>query len=117
MGNKPKAQGTAWESATVAASQAFGLEAERLAEGGMNDLGDVRIYTPAGDWIIEAKHRTALNIHETLEKAIRKSGTPNTAVHWKRSARKKGNTNRTQVGVPIVAITYERFLELIGGQT
>lgn len=115
--NKPKNQGTAWESAIVAAAQAFGIPAERIAEGGVNDLGDVRILTDDGTvWIVEAKHRNALNIHDTLNKAIAKSGTRNTAVIWKRSVRKKGNKRRTQVGVPVVAMEVETFLRLLGGR-
>lgn len=118
MVNKPKNQGTAWESAIVAAAQAVGLQAERIAEGGSNDLGDVRIITQDGtEWIIEAKHRNALNIHETMQKAIVKSGTRNTAVWWKRTARKKGNTRRSQVGIPSVSMPGDTFLKLLGGHT
>lgn len=41
--NKPKAQGTAWETAFVRKAQEAGLLADRMPEGGMNDAGDVWI--------------------------------------------------------------------------
>lgn len=50
--NKPKAQGTAWESEFVRRAQAAGLLADRMPEGGMNDAGDVWIGDtpfPSGD--------------------------------------------------------------------
>lgn len=48
--NKPKAQGTAWETAFVRMAQDAGLIAQRLPEGGANDAGDVwLIDTPSRD--------------------------------------------------------------------
>lgn len=48
--NKPKAQGTAWESALVRQAQDAGLMAGRFPEGGLWDAGDVWIYdTPTHD--------------------------------------------------------------------
>lgn len=41
--NKPKKQGTAWETALVRQAQDAGLMADRLPEGGMWDCGDVWI--------------------------------------------------------------------------
>lgn len=41
--SKPKAQGTAWETAFVNACQDVGLAADRLPEGGLRDAGDVWI--------------------------------------------------------------------------
>lgn len=41
--NKPKAQGTAWESEFVRRCKDAGLLADRMPEGGMNDAGDVWI--------------------------------------------------------------------------
>ncbi len=43
MKTSPKARGTRWESFIVKQAEAFGLSARRLAEGGVNDLGDVEI--------------------------------------------------------------------------
>lgn len=123
MKSRPKDLGTRLETATVEAARAAGLEAERLAEGGSKDLGDVRIWSyevdggviyPSLAYIVECKDRMALNIHEALQKAVAKGGR-RTVVKWRRMARKPGNTNRSEVGVPIVAMTEDLFLELIGG--
>ena len=115
--NKPKRQGTRFETAIVDIANSFGFEAERLAEGGMHDLGDVRILGHTDDWIIEAKHRERLKIHEEVQKARGKArnGGAWSAVIWKRSTRKKGNKQRSQVGVPIVCMDVETFFNLIGG--
>ena len=94
-------------------AQDSGLISERLAEGAANDRGDVRILTEH-EWVGEAKNRMNLNIHQALESARRKSGTPRTFVLWKRMVRKKGNTNRTQAGPPIIAMGVDTFLELLG---
>jgi len=115
--NKPKRQGTAWESTVVTLANTFGLEAERIAEGGSNDLGDVYIYTDDQTWVVEAKHRDRLNIHETVHKARQKAKPYPAVVWWKRSTRKAGNDRRSMVGVPVVAMDIETFLKLIGGTT
>ena len=47
--NKPKRQGTAWETDVVQAFQLHNLPAGRYPEGGSNDLGDVwvgEVYLP-----------------------------------------------------------------------
>lgn len=108
----PKSLGTRQETTVVNQALDAGLIAERLAEGGAKDLGDVRISTDT-DWIGEVKHRERLNIHRELDKALAKSGTPDTFVVWRRSVRKKGNVNRTQDGPVVVALTLDRFLELL----
>lgn len=41
--NKPKAQGTSWETALVRQCQAAGLLADRMPEGGSWDCGDLWI--------------------------------------------------------------------------
>lgn len=112
MRSRPKDLGTAQETRVVRAAQQKGLIAERLAEGGAQDRGDVRILTDH-EWIVEVKDRERLNIHQSLEKALAKSGTPDTAVVWRRMHRKPGNSNRTQDGPVVVALTLERFLGLL----
>ena len=116
MKTSPKALGTAQETATVTAAAAAGLQTMRLPEGGQYDRGDIVIYTNH-EWVGEIKHRLALNIHQTLEKAITKSGTPDTFVVWRRSVRDPGKTNRHQDGPIIVALTLDRFLELLKEDT
>lgn len=114
MKSRAKDLGTALETAVVRACHDAGLVAERIAEGGANDLGDVRVYAEE-TWVVESKARMALNVHEALEKAIGKGG-PRTVVYWRRMARKPGNQRRHQVGVPVVAMTLDAFLELLGGE-
>jgi len=109
---KPKNLGTQLETWTVRKAQTHNLTAERLPEGGTNDRGDIRIQTNI-EWIGECKNRTNLNIHQELTKAIKKAGHPHTFIVWKRLTRKPGNTNRTQPGPPIIALTVETFLQLL----
>ena len=115
MRTSPKQLGTAHETRIVRAAQNAGLVAERIAEGGVHDLGDVRIFADQ-EWIIECKDRERLNVHQTLEKAQAKAGTPWVAVVWRRMTRKAGNERRTQDGPIVVAVDLERFLELLGGE-
>ena len=114
---RPKDQGTRWESAIVTSAMAFGIDARRIAEGGQNDLGDIQLDVPNGDiWILEAKHRTNLNTHQTLRAAKKKAPAyANVAVIWKKSVRKAGNQNRTPDGEPsVVILDLPTFLTLIG---
>ena len=112
MRSRPKDLGTKMESRVVDACQSAGLIAERLAEGGSKDLGDVRLYAEE-EWVLEIKDQMALNVPRSLEKALGKSGTPDTALVYRKMMRKPGNSNRTQDGPIIVALTLERFLELL----
>lgn len=112
MKTRPKDLGTRLESATVIAAMDAGLIAERLAEGGMRDRGDLRILTN-DEWVGETKDRMQLNIHQALEKARTKSGTHRTFVVWRRMVRKPGNQRRTQAGPTIVALEVDTFLELL----
>lgn len=116
MRTRPKDLGTRMESFTVRRAQQIGLIAERLAEGGSADRGDVRILTDI-EWVGECKDRMSLNLPRALEKALLKSGTLNTFVVWRKMRRVDGNTNRTQDGPVIVAITLDRFLELLKEST
>jgi hypothetical protein len=100
------------ESFVVRIAQDYGLIAERLAEGGSNDRGDVRIFTDV-EWVMECKDRMNLNVPRSLEKAIAKAGTPHTALVWRKMTRRNGSQRRTQDGPVIVALTLPRFLELL----
>ncbi len=112
MKTSPKQLGTAQETATVNTAKNMGLIAGRLPEGGAYDQGDIYILTDQ-EWIGEIKNRMQLNIHQTLQKALEKSDTPNTFVVWRRMTRDPSKTNRHQVGPIIVALTLDRFLELL----
>ena len=52
--NKPKIQGTKFETATVNLLKSWGFKAYRLAEGGMKDEGDVQVELP-DELILSAK--------------------------------------------------------------
>jgi len=116
MVNKPKKQGTTYESNIVSRldiNQNFRVQ--RLAEGGSLDKGDIELIVNNEDvYYIEAKSRQNLNIHQTLDKALDKSKSGKTVVFWKKLKRKKGNSKRTNDGVPeVVCMTYDLFLELL----
>lgn len=115
--NRPRKQGTAWESAFVASATDHGLQARRLPEGGSADEGDVELVDHDGDrWVIECRHRERMNIHRALAKARAKAFGGLAAVAWKRTVAKAGNTRRSADGEPvIVALTLDAFLELASG--
>lgn len=112
MKTRPKDLGTWLETAVVRNAQDRGLIAERLSEGGRYDRGDLRILTDT-EWIGETKNRMNLNVPRAVEQALAKSKTPDTFVVWRKMARANGNTNRSQDGPVIVALTLDRFLELL----
>lgn len=122
MANRAKQDGTAWEAALVRQAEAHGYEAWRLAEGGTNDPGDLVIRTSDGDhYVIEAKRRAAMNAHDALAKATSKAehadlpfAVTGVGVAWKRLVRKDGQQRRVQAGPPLMLISVEEWLNLIG---
>jgi hypothetical protein len=114
MRTRAKDLGTALETRTVRAAQDAGLVAERIAEGGANDRGDVRIYTDV-EWVGECKDRMSLNLPQAVEKALLKSGTINTFVVWRKMRRPTGSQRRVQDGPVVVAMTLDVFLDLLKG--
>jgi hypothetical protein len=113
MRTRPKDLGTAFETAVVRNAQDRGLIAERLAEGGAYDRGDIRILTEY-EWIGEAKDHMQLNVPRALEKALAKAKTPNTFLVYRKMVRREGYQNRTQDGPVVVVLTLDRFLQLLG---
>jgi hypothetical protein len=113
--SKAKAQGTAHESATARALNAVGIKAQRLAEGGSADEGDVETWIAGTRWVLEGKATQTLNVQKILGKARRKAGglTP-VAVVWKRLVKVAGMKNRQPVeGERVVVIlSWDDFLEL-----
>ena len=90
------------------------FKAQRFAEGGSNDLGDIQLFIDDEEFFIEAKSRQNLNLHQTLDKAINKSGEENTLVFWKKLKRKNNNERRTNDGVPeVISMSYELFVKLL----
>lgn len=112
MRTRPKDLGTRFETRIVHQAQDAGLIAERLAEGGVNDRGDIRIHTNH-EWVLEAKDRMQLNVHQTLDHAQTKSGTTHTAVVWRKMKRVPGSSRRVQDGPVVVALTLDTFLQLL----
>lgn len=112
MRTRPKDLGTRQETAVVRRAQGYGLIAERLAEGSVTDRGDIRIFTDT-EWVGEVKDRMALNVHQALDKARAKSGAHSTFIVWRKMKRNSGSSRRVQDGPVIVALTLDRFLELL----
>lgn len=72
--NKPKKQGTSFESSLVNKLIAEGYsDAKRLAEGGSNDIGDIEFTADSCEFVIEAKARQNLNVTQELFKAKQKA--------------------------------------------
>lgn len=117
--SKSKSQGTAFESWIVKWLVRIGLPyAERIAEGGSKDIGDVKFERHFDDdpWIIEAKATQTLNVTRVLGKARSKSSHPQTTIlMWKRLVKlKDGQKKRRPDGEAIVIVmgldTFERLV-------
>ena len=115
MVNKAKTQGTNYETNIVnRLNKIDNFKAQRFAEGGSNDLGDIQLFIDDEEFFIEAKSRQNLNLHQTLDKAINKSGDINTLVFWKKLKRKSNNERRSNDGVPeVISMSYELFVKLL----
>ena len=116
MVNKAKKQGTKYESNIVSRLNQFKrFKAQRLAEGGSLDKGDIELIINNKDvYYIEAKARQNLNVHQSLDKAIQKSKSENTLLFWKKLKLQKGHTKRTNDGVPeVVTMSYKLFIKLL----
>jgi hypothetical protein len=113
--NKAKKQGTNYETNIVnRLNKIDNFKAQRFAEGGSNDLGDIQLFIDDEEFFIEAKSRQNLNLHQTLDKAINKSGAINTLVFWKKLKRKSNNERRSNDGVPeVISMSYELFVKLL----
>jgi hypothetical protein len=107
--NKPKIQGTKFETATVNLLKSWGFKAYRLAEGGMKDEGDVQVELP-DELIFECKARQNLNIHQTYHKASQKTNKP-VILAWKKLVNKGSNVRRIPDGVATVYVVSEEILK------
>ena len=115
MVNKPKIQGTKFETATVNLLKSWGFKAYRLAEGGMKDEGDVQVeidngILPRPEVILECKARQNLNIHQTYHKASQKTNKP-VILAWKKLVNKGSSVRRTPDGVATLYIVSEEILK------
>lgn len=118
MVNKPKKQGTEWETKVVEWFRRMGLRAMRLAEGGNKDEGDVLAETGFGLVWVECKSAERLNVTRVLEKARAKSPKPaSTVLFWKRLTKKEGAKRRSPDGTPVVVcMGLDTYGELIGAR-
>jgi hypothetical protein len=113
-GNRYKAQGTTFERKLRLQLTSRRIANTRLAEEGSNDEGDILINDL--NWVVEARHRGVMNIHQAVADASRKAqrlAHAGTVVIWKRSQRKPGARIRTQVGVPVACMSVSDFYELV----
>ena len=115
MVNKAKKQGTTYETNIVNRLNKHKLfKSQRFAEGGSNDLGDIQLLVGEEEYFIEAKSRQNLNIHQSLDKAIDKSGSENTILFWKKLKKRDGNARRSSDGIPeVVSMSYDLFVKLM----
>jgi len=114
--NRPKSQGTAWESWLVNRFMSIGLYSRRLPEGGSLDRGDLEVVTnTSGTFIIEAKSTQTLNVTRVLNKARIKSGDGVMCVLiWKRLVKlKDGQKKRRPDGEPMVVVMGLDTFELL----
>tara|TARA_A100001391_G_scaffold204358_2_gene199799 strand:- start:2214 stop:2591 length:378 start_codon:yes stop_codon:yes gene_type:complete len=106
--SKQKQQGTKLE--TFVAKM---LNGSRIAEGGVNDKGDVLFNWNGEDFYVECKARQSLNVTRELAKSIKKSKSQFTALVWKRLV-KTDKSRRQPDGVPIiVCLTLDTFIEIV----
>lgn len=92
MVRRNKDQGTEWETQTVKDLKAIGYQADRIAEAGQNDRGDVEAY----QWGSEV------------------DAEPMVVLFWKRLVRKPGQKRRVPDGErDVVVLRKEDFLRLI----
>ena len=108
MANKPKIQGTRFESATRDLLKSWGFKAYRLAEGGLKDEGDVQVELP-DEVIFECKARQNLNIHQTYHKAKQKTDKP-VILAWKKLVNKGSSVRRGADGVTTLYVIDEQLL-------
>ena len=115
MANKPKIQGTRFESATRDLLLNWGFKAYRLAEGGLKDEGDVQVeidngYLPKPEIVFECKARQNLNIHQTYHKASQKTDKP-VILAWKKLIKKDGQKKRSADVVDTLYIINEDLMK------
>ena len=114
--NKPKIQGTAFETLVVNKLNNYGFKARRLAEGGSKDEGDIECEVPFAEIlpyprvVLEAKHRANLNVHQTLAKAKEKAGDSDVILAWKKTKRKNNSKVRVADGERVVYIVDEDLM-------
>ena len=111
--NKPKMQGTAFESWLVERFRGEKLESARFAEGGSNDIGDLWVDDEFEQmWVVEAKATERLNVTRVLGKAIKKGG-PRTVLIWKRLIKTGKKVRQADGEKVVVVLSLDLFVELL----
>lgn len=124
MVNKPKKQGTTFETSQVNKINQYNAhhKARRLAEGGSNDEGDIEFFRidfmlPNERWIMEAKNRQAFNLHRGLQIAKSKAGKIPVVIAWKKLKKVEGQKRRQSDGESVVYCMDEKtFFALLEGR-
>lgn len=123
--SKQKKQGTTHESWIVNELTSHQHPANRIAEGGSQDEGDVEATLAGEKWVLEGKARSNLNVQQALGKARAKARAANggqevpVAVVWKRLVRVPGLKVRQPVeGERVVVILgWDDYLSLVNKAT
>jgi hypothetical protein len=123
--SKQKKQGTTHESWIVNELTSHQHPANRIAEGGSQDEGDVETTIAGEKWVLEGKARSNLNVQQALGKARAKASAANSgqqipvAVVWKRLVRVPGLQVRQPVeGERVVVILgWDDYLSLVNKAT
>ena len=123
--SRQKKQGTTHESWIVNELHTNEHPANRIAEGGSNDEGDVEATLAGEKWVLEGKARSNLNVQQALGKARAKASAANggepvpVAVVWKRLVRVPGLQVRQPVeGERVVVILgWDDYITLINKAT
>ena len=105
---RPKDLGTRRETWFVRKAEEAGLRAWRASNNAASE--DVLVHTAGQDVIHEVKDREALSLHPLMKKI--------TGLHGYKAAvvghrKKKAGATRVPAGPTLVAITVERYLELL----
>jgi hypothetical protein len=105
---RPKDIGTARETWFVKKARAAGLEARRAPNNAKSE--DVLIRSGDREIVHEVKDRAALSLHQVLKTTVAEHG-GTAGVLWHR--KKKAGATRVPAGPTLVAVTVDRYLELL----
>jgi hypothetical protein len=111
--SKAKAQGTSFENRVRDWFRSLGFNAERIAEGGSLDEGDVGVVLYGERWIMECKARQVLPVQATVSKALKKAGHDRVILWWKRLVPNGGSRRAPVAGVSEVVVMTPHTLSIL----
>ena len=91
-------------------AQEAGLEARRAPNNAKAE--DVLIRMGDGELVHEVKDRAALSVHQVLKDTVAEHGEA-AAVVWHRKKKPESGTRRVPAGPTLVAVTVDRYLQLL----